>query len=43
MQMRGKPTPNFIDVGAERVETDQGLKRWIELAERHVGALPAKG
>jgi TfoX/Sxy family transcriptional regulator of competence genes len=43
MQMRGKPTPNFIDVGGELVETEPGLKRWIELAERHVGALPAKG
>ncbi|HTJ59383.1 MAG TPA: TfoX/Sxy family protein [Devosiaceae bacterium] len=42
MMMRGKPTPNFVDVEDGLVETDEGLTRWIDLAERYVGSLPPK-
>jgi hypothetical protein len=42
MIMKGRPAANFIDVSDELVETDEGLKRWIDLAERYVGALPPK-
>ena len=36
MIMKGKPAPNFIDVDNDRLETDDDLKRWIDLAERFV-------
>lgn len=38
MMMRGKPTPNFIDVAAGLLETDEELQRWIAIAERYVAA-----
>jgi TfoX/Sxy family transcriptional regulator of competence genes len=34
--MKGKPAANFIDVDNDRLETDDELKRWIDLAERFV-------
>ena len=40
MVMRGKTARNFIDVANDSLETDEGLGRWIALAERYVGALP---
>ncbi|MDR3471778.1 MAG: TfoX/Sxy family protein [Devosia sp.] len=42
LMMKGKPAANFIDVSDELIETDEALKRWIDLAERYVGALPPK-
>jgi len=36
MIMKGKPAANFIDVDNDRLETDEDLKRWIDLAERFV-------
>ncbi len=36
MMMAGKPAANFIDVDNDRLETDDDLKRWIDLAERYV-------
>ena len=38
MQMKGKSTPNFIDVDLGLVETEEDLKRWIGIAERYVAA-----
>lgn len=43
MMMRGRRMPNFIDVAADRIETDDDLRRWIDLAERYVAALPSGG
>ena len=39
MMMRGKPTPNFVDVDYDRLETDDDLGRWIALAERYLASL----
>jgi hypothetical protein len=36
MVMRGKPSPNFIDVDNDRLESDGDLGHWIALAERFV-------
>jgi len=38
MIMKGKPAANFIDVDNDRLETDDDLKRWIDIAERFVSA-----
>ncbi len=40
MWMRGKPAANFVDVEADLLETDEGLLRWIDLAERYVSRKP---
>ena len=40
MVMRGKTARNFIDVDNDSLETDEGLGRWIALAERYLAALP---
>jgi hypothetical protein len=42
MMMRGKPTPNFVDVEADLVESDEGLQHWIAIAERYVAARPPR-
>ena len=36
MMMRGKPTPNFVDVDAGLLETEEDLHRWVTIAERFV-------
>jgi len=41
MVMRGKQTPNFVDVEGDLVETDEGLARWIAVAERFVASKPS--
>jgi hypothetical protein len=40
MVMAGRPNRNFIDVANDSLETEEGLQRWITLAERYVAALP---
>jgi hypothetical protein len=40
MVMGGKPAANFIDVDNDDLDSDEGLARWIEMAERYVTALP---
>lgn len=40
MIMKGKPTPNFIEVDLGLIETDADLGRWISLAERYVAMKP---
>lgn len=42
MVMRERPMAGFIDIEADRLETDDELKRWIDLAERYVAARPAR-
>ena len=33
----------FVDVEGEQIETEEGLRRWINLAERYVASKPVKG
>ena len=40
MVMAGRQNKNFIDVAGESLETEDGLQRWITIAERYVAALP---
>ena len=40
MVMAGRQNKNFIDVAGESLETEEGLQRWITIAERYVAALP---
>lgn len=42
MTMAGRPQANFIDVADDSLETEEGLQRWIAIAERYVAALPPK-
>lgn len=42
MTMRGRKMVNFLDVEADRFETDDELEAWIRLAERYVAGLPEK-
>ena len=41
MDITGKPMRGFVWVSAESADRED-LERWIELAERYVGALPPK-
>ena len=41
MDITGRPMRGFVWVSAEAAD-GEGLERWIALAERYVGALPAK-
>jgi TfoX/Sxy family transcriptional regulator of competence genes len=40
MVMKGKPTAAFLDIETGLLESDEELRRWIELAERYVAAKP---
>src|SRR5437899_2373477 len=40
MEMAGRRSKSFIDVANDSLETEEGLQRWIALAERYVAALP---
>jgi TfoX/Sxy family transcriptional regulator of competence genes len=40
MIMKGRPSANFIDVDGDRLDTDEELQRWIDLAERFVRTKP---
>ena len=40
MVMAGRPSRNFIDVANDSLETEEGLQRWITLAEHYVATLP---
>jgi hypothetical protein len=41
MDITGRPMRGFVWVRAEEAE-GKGLRAWIDLASRYVGALPAK-
>ena len=43
MMMRGRAMAAFVDVEGEQIETEEGLRRWINLAERYVASKPVKG
>jgi len=38
MVMKGKNTPNFVDVDLGVLETDDDLRHWIGIAERYVAS-----
>jgi len=42
MDFTGKPVKGFIFVEPAGIETDEDLYKWIALATKFVGALPAK-
>jgi hypothetical protein len=42
MVMAGKESASFIDVEAEHLDTDDDLRRWIDLGERYLSRLPPK-
>ena len=42
MTMNGRRAKGFVWVDADAIEDDGDLRDWIELAERHVAALPPK-
>jgi TfoX/Sxy family transcriptional regulator of competence genes len=43
MRMGERHAANFIDVEDDSLETEEGLREWIALAERYLMTLPPKG
>lgn len=42
MTMRGRQMANFINIEDDSLDSDDGLQRWITLAEQYVAHLPDK-
>ncbi len=42
MDFTGRPMKGFVSVAPEGFESDSDLLEWLAIAERFVGALPAK-
>lgn len=42
MRMGERTAANFIDVADDSLETEEGLRHWIGLAERYLMTLPPK-
>jgi hypothetical protein len=43
MRMGEREAANFIDVEDDSLETEEGLREWITLADRYLMTLPPKG
>ena len=42
MEMRGKPMEGYVYVDAPETESDEALRRWLDLALAYVETLPPK-
>jgi len=42
MEMRGRELAGWIRVGADGIESDEALQRWVDLGVSRAGSLPPK-